>query len=112
MWNAKDEMVVDRRQQLLLAPAEPLLSCIGLAFWAVSKVVSFHWGLRWALCMFIGGLLGYNYLALGLPGAANWIATDAGAIGVLMLTFGGEVLGGIGAWIWMLWFSEPASRAD
>jgi len=89
-----------------------LFGSVGLAFWAVSKVVSFHWGLRWALCMFIGGLLGYNYLALGLPGAANWIATDAGAIGVLMLTFGGEVLGGIGAWIWMQWFSEPESRED
>ena len=36
MWNAKDKMVVDRRQQLLLATAEPLLSCIGLALWAMA----------------------------------------------------------------------------
>ena len=36
MWNAKDQMLVDRRQQFLLAPAEPLLSCIGLTFWAMA----------------------------------------------------------------------------
>ena len=84
----------------------------GLAFWAISKIISARWGLRWALSIFFGGLLGYNYLALGLPGAANWIAQDAGAIGVLILTFGGEALGGVAAWVWMRWFSEPESRAD
>ena len=36
MWNAKDEMIVDRRQQLLLPTAEPLLSRIGLAFGAMA----------------------------------------------------------------------------
>ncbi|MEP6894090.1 MAG: glycoside hydrolase family 3 N-terminal domain-containing protein [Chloroflexota bacterium] len=89
-----------------------LFGSAGLAFWAASKIISPRWGLRWALCIFFGGLLGYNYLALGFPGAANWIAVNAGAIGVLILTFGGEVLGGIAAWTWMRWFSEPASQAD
>ena len=36
MWNAKDEMIVHSRQQLLLPTAEPLLSRIGLAFWAMA----------------------------------------------------------------------------
>jgi len=89
-----------------------LFGSAGLAFWAVSKIISPRWGLRWALCIFFGGLLGYNYLALGLPGAADWIAVDAGAMGVLILTFGGEVLGGIAALIWMRWFSEPVSQED
>jgi beta-N-acetylhexosaminidase len=89
-----------------------LFGSAGLTFWAVSKIISARWGLRWALCVFFGGLLGYNYLALDFPGAANWIAADAGAIGVLILTFGGEVVGGIAAWVWMHWFSEPESRAD
>lgn len=89
-----------------------LFGSAGLAFWAVSKVISTRWGLRWALCIFFGGLLGYNYLALDFPGAANWIAQDAGAVGVLLLTFSGEVLGGIAAWVWMRWFSEPTSRED
>jgi len=88
-----------------------LFGSAGLIFWAVSKIISTRWGLRWALCIFFGGLLGYNYVALDFPGAANWIAADAGAIGVLILTFSGEVLGGIAAWVWMRWFSEPESRA-
>lgn len=81
-----------------------MLAVVGgaaLMFWAVSRVVSLQWGLRWALCVFLGGLLAYNYLALGFPGAAEWIASSAGAFGVLVLTFVGEVIGALGAWIWM-----------
>jgi hypothetical protein len=83
-----------------------------LMFWAVSRTVSPHWGLRWALCVFVGGLLAYNYLALGFPGAAEWIANSAGALGVLVLTFGGEVVGSLAAWIWMQVLSGPKSRED
>ncbi|HLF73679.1 MAG TPA: glycoside hydrolase family 3 N-terminal domain-containing protein [Anaerolineales bacterium] len=83
-----------------------------LALWAVSRIVTPRWGLRWALCVFLGGLAAYNYLALDLPGGAEWIASGAGAFGVLLLTFAGEVIGAMGAWIWMQWFSERASPAD
>jgi beta-N-acetylhexosaminidase len=82
----------------------------GLVFWAVSRLISTRWGLRWALCVFVGGLLAYNYLAFGLPGAADWIATSAGAFGVLVLTFVGEIIGSLGAWIWMQVFSGPKSQ--
>jgi beta-N-acetylhexosaminidase len=83
-----------------------------LMFWAISRIVSPRWGLRWAMSVFLGGLAGYNYLALGFPGAANWIATSAGAFGVLMLTLGGEVIGSLGAWIWMQILSGRGSRED
>lgn len=83
-----------------------------LAYWAVSRISSPRWGLRWALCVFIGGLLGYNYLALGLPGASEWIANDGGAFGVLVLTFGGEILGVAAALLWMLWPNASTSRED
>ncbi len=81
-----------------------MLALVGgaaLIFWAVSRIVSLQWGLRWALCVFLGGLLAYNYLALGFPGATEWIASSAGAFGVLVLTFAGELIGALGAWIWM-----------
>jgi beta-N-acetylhexosaminidase len=81
-----------------------------LMFWAVSRIVSPRWGLRWALCVFLGGLAGYNYLALDFPGAADWIATSSGAFGVLLLTFAGQVIGALGAWIWMQVLSGPESR--
>jgi beta-N-acetylhexosaminidase len=92
-----------------------LLAVIGgavLMFWAVSRIVSPRWGLRWALCVFLGGLLAYNYLALDFPGAAEWIASSAGAFGVLLLTFAGEMMGALGAWVWMQLFSGPRSRED
>ena len=89
-----------------------LFGSAGLAFWAVSKIISVRWGLRWAFCMLIGGLLGYNYLALGFPGAADWIAGNAGASGLLVLTFTGMIIGGIAAWAWMHWFSVQESRAN
>ena len=89
-----------------------LFGTTALTFWAVSRIISMRWGFRWALCMLIGGLLGYNYLALGFPGAADWIIGTAGAGGLLVLTFGGEVIGALVALAWMFLFSEPRSQAD
>jgi beta-N-acetylhexosaminidase len=83
-----------------------------LTFWAMSRLVSLRWGLRWALCVFLGGLAAYNYLALDFPGATDWIANSSGSFGVLMLTFMGELIGSLGAWLWMRLFSGPASRED
>jgi beta-N-acetylhexosaminidase len=82
-----------------------------LTYWAASRIFSPRWGLRWALCVFLGGLLGYNYLALDFPGAAEWIASEGGAFGVLLFTFTGEMAGILAAWLWMRWVSEPESRA-
>jgi beta-N-acetylhexosaminidase len=92
-----------------------MLAVVGgsfLMFWAVSRIVSLRWGLRWALCVFLGGLAAYNYLALDFPGAANWIATSAGAFGVLMLTIFWELIGALLAWIWMKLLSGSASPGD
>jgi beta-N-acetylhexosaminidase len=89
-----------------------LFGTAGLVFWAVSKIVSVRWALRWAFCMLIGGLLGYNYLALGFPGAADWIAGKAGAGGMLVLTFIGEIVGGMAAAAWMYWVNALKSQAD
>jgi beta-N-acetylhexosaminidase len=83
-----------------------------LMYWAVSRLTSPRWGLRWALCVFLGGLLAYNYLALGFPGATEWIATSAGEFGVLILTFAGQLIGSLGAWVWMQVFSAPRSQGD
>src|SRR6266508_2562134 len=83
-----------------------------LTFWAMSRLVSRRWGLRWALCVFLGGLAAYNYLALGFPGAADWIASSSGAFGVLLLTFAGELIGSLAACIWMKILSGPKSPVD
>lgn len=92
-----------------------MLAVIGggaLIFWAISRIVSPRWGLRWALCVFLGGLLAYNYLALDFPGAADWVVSSGGAFGVLVLTFMGQGTGLLVAWLWMQFFSGPGSQED
>lgn len=71
----------------------------GLAFWAGSLLQSLQWGWRWGLCVFLGGLIGYNYIALGLPGSTQ-IALTGGLGGVLGLSAIGGVLGLAIAWVW------------
>jgi hypothetical protein len=78
----------------------------------MNRLVSQRWALRWALCVFLGGLAAYNYLALDFPGATNWISTSSGAFGILMLTFAGELVGSLAAWIWMKFFSGPTLQED
>jgi len=81
-----------------------------LAFWAISRVISPRWGLRFALSVLVGGLAAYNYLALGFPYALEWLASKSGgAFGVLMFTLGGEVLGILVAWVWERFFSGQES---
>ncbi|MFN8403591.1 MAG: glycoside hydrolase family 3 N-terminal domain-containing protein [Anaerolineales bacterium] len=79
-----------------------------LVFWAASNLIAPRWALRFALCALIGGLATYNYLALGFPGAADWIASGAGAFGILTLTFSGEIVGVLAAWVWMKWLNAQA----
>jgi beta-N-acetylhexosaminidase len=82
-----------------------------LTYWAASRIFSPRWGLRWALCIFLGGMLGYNYLALDFPGAATWVTSNSGSLGVLLLVFIGEMIGVVAALIWMRLVSAQASRA-
>ncbi|MBI4762548.1 MAG: glycoside hydrolase family 3 N-terminal domain-containing protein [Chloroflexota bacterium] len=93
-----------------------LLGVLGsalLTFWAVSRLITLQWGLRFALLIVIGGLGAYNYLALGFPRARAWVASESGgAFGVLLFTLGGEALGGILAWAWWRLVSGSASRAN
>lgn len=92
-----------------------LLGVLGsalLSFWAVSRLLSLQWGLRFALLVVIGGLGAYNYLALGFPYAQAWVASESGgAFGVLLFTLAGEAFGGILAWAWWRLFSGSTSRA-
>jgi hypothetical protein len=87
-----------------------IFGSVALVYWAMSRLVSTHWGLRWALCILIGGLIGYNYLAFGLPGATNLVEAGSGASGMLLLTFVGETLGGIAALIWMQWLASQSRK--
>jgi beta-N-acetylhexosaminidase len=71
----------------------------GLIYWAGSNLESRRWGLRWAVCALLGGLLGYNAIALGWLGSTQIVM--AGGLGAILgLSALGELIGlGLG-WIW------------
>jgi beta-N-acetylhexosaminidase len=58
-----------------------------------------RWGVRGGFLAFIGGLVAYSYLALGMPGSVSFIR-KLGTGGVSLCTFLGAVLGVGCAWIW------------
>ncbi len=69
------------------------------AVYAGLRTESARWGTRWGLCALAGGLLVYNYFAVGMPGSSSF-ATANGIGGVLVLTILGLLAGwGVG-WFW------------
>jgi hypothetical protein len=66
---------------------------------AGSRIAGQQWGIRWGLCALAGGLIPYNYLAMGLPGATPF-AADAGIGGIIILSALGLVAGWCGGWLW------------
>jgi len=70
-----------------------------LVFWAGSRLESIRWGVRWGLCALVGGLLFYNYIALGLPGSAEF-AASSGIGGILSVTAIGLFVGWGAGWFW------------
>jgi beta-N-acetylhexosaminidase len=76
-----------------------LLACclaVGFAGW---RAAGPDWGLRWGLAALAGGLLPYNYVALGLPGGPG-LALRSGIGGIILLSAVGLLTGWFAAWIW------------
>ena len=71
-----------------------------LAYWVGGSFGPARWRVRWGLCALVGGLLAYNYLALGMPGAVNALV-DWGGGALVGITIFGEALGALVAWLWM-----------
>jgi len=70
-----------------------------LAYWAASLMRSQEWGMRWGLCVLLGGLVGYNFIAFGIFGSTQILLTS-GLGGVLGISAIGEIVGMGVAWIW------------
>jgi len=71
----------------------------GMAYWVGSLLLSPLWGWRWGICVLLGGLAGYNYASLCLPGGAQ-IVMASGLVGVIGLSAIGAILGMGVAWLW------------
>jgi len=70
-----------------------------LAYWAGNLLKSQRWGLRWGLCVLLGGLVGYNLLAFDFLGSTQ-IVLAGGLGGVLGMSAVGELIGLGIAWLW------------
>jgi len=76
-----------------------ILGSGGLIYWFGQILEDSIWRFRWALCAIIGGFLAYNYLALGLPGASNWIKSG-GAMVVMGISLLGVLIGWGAGYLW------------
>ncbi|MFW5713231.1 MAG: glycoside hydrolase family 3 N-terminal domain-containing protein [Brevefilum sp.] len=74
---------------------------IGFVWWGSPR-----WGLRSSLCAFIGALLAYSYLNIGLEGTRFWMA-QSGTIFVVEMVFVGLLIGWI---VCLIWWMRTAGR--
>ncbi len=81
-----------------------------LTYWLATQVLDLRWALRWALLVFLGGLLTYNYLVLGFPGGKDWLS-GRGLPGFLQAVVLGQVLGLALGWGWHS-MSERGNQAE
>ncbi len=89
---------------------------IALMLWTGGSVLAYQagrhyarsrrWGVRWGLCVALGGLLAYDYLALGMPGSAAWVEAN-GVYAIVVTTLVGEILGWGAGWLWSRSLSAP-----
>jgi hypothetical protein len=82
-----------------------------LAYWSGRRYASSRWGMRWATCTVLGGLLVYNYLALQLPGSTA-LVHSTGLIGILGVVLIGALFGWGMGFGWSYLFKEPRKQSD
>lgn len=68
-------------------------------YWFGNGYVPQRWALRWALCIVVGGLLAYSYLAVRLPGATQYVQ-KSGWLGIMGVVILGALVGFGTGYIW------------
>jgi hypothetical protein len=70
-----------------------------LITWLAMFLFNPRWALRLGLCSLVGALLGFNYLALDLPGSGE-LMTRLAPSAALIITLCGAALGTAAGWVW------------
>ncbi len=88
-----------------------VLSGLGLfAYWVGDRFASRRWGVRSSMCVILGGLLTYSYLAMRLPGAINYLQNN-GWVGIMEMVIVGALIGGAGAYMWFRLVRESKKQS-
>ena len=82
-----------------------------LAYWLGDRLTERRWGVRWSICIVLGGLLTYTYLAIRLPGSTSYLQKTGwlGMIGVVLI---GVLIGGVVAYVWFRLVRESKKRLN
>jgi beta-N-acetylhexosaminidase len=75
------------------------LGCGAIGLWLGIRLIHVRWGVRWGLCIIIGGMAAYNYLVLKFPGTHELLKNGATS-GTVLTVFFGVLLGGSIGLIW------------
>lgn len=78
-----------------------LAAGVSLTYWLASQMVDPRWAVRWALLVLVGGLVAYNYLALGFPLGETWL-DGRGLPAFLQAVLTGQGIGFAVGWFWRL----------
>lgn len=70
-----------------------------LTYWLGTQVVEPRWAVRWALLVFLSGVLVYNYIILDFPGAGSWLG-GRGLSSFLQAVLVGQAVGFVLGWVW------------
>jgi beta-N-acetylhexosaminidase len=86
---------------LVMGGGAALAFLVGFVWWGTQR-----WGLRSALCAFIGALLTYSYLNIGPEGVQYWMI-KSGTLFVVEIVFVGLLIGWI---VCLVWWMRTAGR--
>jgi beta-N-acetylhexosaminidase len=82
-----------------------------IAYWLGAEFMSQRWGMRWAFCVLLGGLIAYNLIAIGFANAAEMIQAR-GINAVIQIILLGEVGGGMIGVVWSRLASKRNEQAQ
>ena len=78
-----------------------MVAGVALTYWLASQMVDARWTVRWSLLVLVGGLVAYNYLALGFPWGDIWL-DGRGLPAFLQAVLTGQGIGFAIGWFWRL----------
>lgn len=82
-----------------------------MVFLFAGRLFPGQWNMRWAICLGLGGVTFYLWLAVNMPGANAFLQTN-GYAGIIMMVFAGSVTGLLAGIFWYLIYKKIQARSN